>query len=97
MIYSVFKYGPALYDYYEAAGSSATHAGAPPAPMRGTIGAVPEAATWRLPMGARKIGSGPLPRGRIASTGSPALGDLGELAGIGIWIGLGYVAWRTFR
>jgi hypothetical protein len=98
VIYSVWSYPKKEYSYYEGGSPSGTHAGAPPAPMtRGEIGAVPEAATWRLPMGARRVGSGPMPRGRIATISGVALGDIGELAGVGIWIGVAYLAWRAFR
>lgn len=77
MIYSVYRYDRRAYDYYDAPGPAGTHAEAPPRPMFGIGDSFsPEAATWKLPIGARKVGSGELPRGRIAAGPSASLGDL---------------------
>jgi hypothetical protein len=100
VIYSVYRHTQRVFDYYEAPGPSGTHATAPPAPLAsGKLGAPPEAATWRLPIGARKIGSGPYARGRIASMGGVALGEIatGDLAVVGIAVGVGYLLWRSLR
>lgn len=94
MIYSVYNYGARSYDYYDDGKPSGTHAGAPPIISMGGIGETPEAAAWRVPVGAKKIGSGDLPRGRVASLGGDPGSDLPRL---GIAIGLAYVAWRVFR
>lgn len=100
MIYSVYDHTTKTYDYYEGPGPSGTHATAPPVPLvQGELGATVEQASWKVPPGARKIGSGEIPRGRIAAQGG--LGDiviagqsLGRLALFG---GLAYLAWRHFR
>lgn len=96
--FSVYDYTRKLYDYYEGVGPGGTHAGAPPAPVfRSEIGASPEGGAWRLPMGARKVGSGVLPRGRIASTGIHlGLGDLIEdpLTKAGLLAAAGYLAYK---
>ncbi len=74
MIYSVWSPTRRSYDYYETPEPTPTHT-----PARGTIpsssklGATPEQAAWRLPMGARRVGSGPTARGRIAQTGMGAV------------------------
>lgn len=95
MIYSVWNTATRAYDYFEApTSSSATHAGAPPKSLvASSLGATPEQAAWSLPVSAKKVGSGELPRGRIASRG-------GELAGIPttwILIGIGAILWWRSR
>lgn len=67
MRYSVWNPERRSYDYYEAQGDAATHAGAPPRAASSALGATPEQAAWPLPEDARKVGSGDLPQGRIAS------------------------------
>lgn len=93
-IYSVYNYDRRLYDYYEGPGPSGTHAGAPPLLSLGGIGATPDAAAWRLPAGSRKIGSGEMPRGRIASLGEFRAGDGLKLGMLGL---SAYLAWRYLR
>lgn len=71
MMYSVWNASKRAYDYYETSQPGPTHA--PPAAhvsMVGGLGATPDEAAWRLPTGARKVGSGATARGRIASLGS---------------------------
>jgi hypothetical protein len=99
MRYSVYRYGRNSYDYYEDGKvATATHAGAPPVRAR-AMGATPEQASWPLPVGCKKVGEGPLPQGRIASTASAAapLGDLPPIGTIGIAAGIAYLAWRFLR
>jgi len=101
--YSVWNYGTRSYDYYTAPGAPATHAGRPPVRGGSSLGAAPEQAAWPLPAGARKVGSGPLPKGRIASTsGGISLGGLGAVdlsdpVTVGAVIVLSYVAWKNRR
>lgn len=72
MIYSVYKYGRG-YDYYEGPSDGKTHAGTPPrARAAAMLGATPEQAAWKVPAGAKHVGSGTAPRGRIASMGDAA-------------------------
>lgn len=98
MIYSVFSYDRREYDYFEAPGPGGIHAGAPPRPLITGVSSTPEGATWKLPVGAKKVGSGPLPRGSIASSGSPlALGDISESMSIPIALGVLYLAVRFLR
>ena len=96
MRYSVYNYTRRAYDYYEAPGPGGTHAGSPPAPRAvGDLGAPPNRASWRLPLGARKIGEGIFPQGRIASLdGTDDLSSPLRLAG---YVALAYVAWRILR
>ena len=100
VIYSVYSYDRREYDYYDATGPGGTHASAPPRPpAQFAAGATPEAATWRLPFGAKKVGHGPMPKGRIASTGLHlgGLGDLGEISRYAVVVGIAYLAWRWLR
>lgn len=99
-MFSVWNYDRQLYDYYQGGTRTGTHAGAPPAtPLRHKIGATPEGASWSLPIGAKKIGSGALPKGRIARSGI-ALGvvdmtlDAPKAAALAV---IAYIAWRHLR
>lgn len=96
MRYSVYDHTRHLYDYYEAPGPSGTHAGSPPRPRSvGDIGAPVDRASWRLPLGAKKMGSGYLPQGRIASlSGSDSTWSLTDLLPYAV---LAYVGWRIIR
>ncbi len=102
MRYSVYDYTRRAYDYYEAPGPGGTHAGSPPmAKSLGGIGAPPDRASWKLPLGARKVGTGERPQGRIASLGGAEL-DLAGLADsepvrLGLYAVLVYVGWRALR
>lgn len=93
-VYSVYRYGTKSYDYYDDGRPTPTHASSPSKISLGGIGESPEQAAWRLPPGAKKIGSGEMPRGRIASLGGLSSGDPVTLAGLGV---LAYFAWRAFR
>jgi hypothetical protein len=61
----------------------------------GDIGAPPNRASWKLPLGAHKVGSGYLPQGRIASldgadeTSSPTT--------LIAYAAIAYVVWRMIR
>lgn len=70
IIYSVWSYPLRAYEYYEAGFDGRIHSGTPPK-ARGAeaMGATPEQAAWKLPAGARKVGQGPVPKGKIASMG----------------------------
>jgi hypothetical protein len=95
MRYSVYNYGTKSYDYYDDGKPSPTHAGPPPVAPMGDIGETPEAAAWRVPIGARKVGSGELPQGRIASMGGLPIG--GDAVKLGLLAVAAYFAWRHFR
>lgn len=99
MRYSVYRYPTRSYDYYEDSRTSGTHAGAPPVRGRSDLGATPDQVAWALPVGARKVGSGEFPIGRIATDGAGSgLGDLTESPmRLGMIALVAYVAWRTFR
>ncbi len=99
MIYSVYHHGHRKYDYYQDGRTDGTHAGAPGVLASGKIGVVPEAGAWRLPLTATKIGSGEMPRGRIASRGGvPLLGvSLSDPTTLVIAIGVGYLAYKAWR
>jgi len=93
MMYSVWNYGNRSYDYYQSDEKGATHAATPPkargALERATrvqsrdLGATPDQAAWPLPAGARKVGSGPRPQGKIASLGDASSGGIGLLEIVG--------------
>lgn len=75
MIYSIYNYGSRTYDYYQAPAKSATHAPVPPrANDQTAMGATADDAAWPLPLGARKVGSGPNAKGRIAKRGGGGMG-----------------------
>lgn len=68
--YSVWSYSKGAYDYYAGPSKGTTHAGTPPRARGSTqVGSTPEQAAWPLPLGAKLVGSGPTPQGRIASLG----------------------------
>lgn len=98
MIFSVYQYGSKSYDYYDDGQPSTTHAGAPPlgSTSSADIGRTPEASAWRVPIGATKIGSGEMPRGRVASMGGVAEGG-GGLVKYGALACAVYLAWRYLR
>lgn len=96
MRYSVYNYTRHAYDYYEAPGPGGTHAGSPPKPsVVGDLGAAPERASWRLPAGARRIGSGERPVGRIASLSGAD--QFSSPTGMLALAALALVVWRYLR
>lgn len=103
MRYSVYNYTRRAYDYYEAPGPGGTHAGSPRkvAPERvgsgldGDFGVSPTRASWKLPMGAAKVGSGELPQGRIASLDGSD--DALSTTSLLMYAALGYLAWKVLR
>ena len=94
MNYSVWDSGTRRYDYYQAAGDTGIHAGAPPRASTFELGATPEQAAWPLPDDAIKTGSGELPQGRIASTKPQAAGSFNELF---LYVAAGYLLWRMTK
>jgi len=99
--YSVYNHDTKLYDYYDGPGPSGTHAGAPPSSLgRSQYGATVEQLAWKVPTGARKVGSGDIAQGRVASMGGLAglgdiaSGDIGKVAAVGV---IAYLAWRHLR
>lgn len=96
MIYSVWNTGARRYDYYEAHAKPSTHAGAPPASSSSSLGATPDQAAWRLPAGARLVGSGDLARGRVASLGGSDGFQL-DLKQSFVYGVIGYLLWRAFK
>lgn len=102
MRYSVYDYTRRMYDYYDAPGPGGTHASSPPAPRAvGDIGASPSRASWRLPIGAHKVGTGVMPQGRIASMGGlDEMGDFEVPTTPGYLIAYAaalYLGWRILR
>ena len=91
MIYSVWNSRGRHYEYFETNEVSPTHA-PPPKHVQGRgLGATPDEAGWPLPHGARSIGTGELPRGRIASTGlSGTPSSSAPMLAIGVGL---YVLW----
>lgn len=98
MKYSVWNTGTRAYDYYEAPGGTATHAGAPPRASTRELGATPEQAAWPLPSAAVKVGAGEMPQGRIASSlaGDDSIFNI-DLKQSVIYAAIGYLAWRLLR
>lgn len=99
--YSVYDPSTRSYDYYQSSQRSGTHTGSPPMWWgRNALGATPEQAAWKVPADAKKIGSGDMPIGRVATIGgSISLGDI-DMSSPMTWIvaaALAYVAWKGLR
>ncbi len=94
MKYSVFNNATRRYDYYQAQGDNAIHAGAPPRSSQFQLGATPEQAAWPLPAGAVRVGSGDVPEGRIASTLAGSSSNLTSLILYGV---LAYVLYKAIK
>lgn len=94
--YSVYDYTRHAYDYYDAPGPGGTHAGSPPVVRSmGEAGTSPDRASWKLPLGARKVGTGEMPKGRIASlNGADEITDSTHLIAYAL---VAFVAWRMLR
>lgn len=71
--YSVYSYPKKAYEYFVAPYDGKTHSGTPPKARGGGgpfgLGVTPEQVAWKLPLGAKKVGEGPIPKGKIASLG----------------------------
>jgi hypothetical protein len=97
--FSVYNYTTKVYDYYEGHGPSGTHATAPPIGGQTEVGATVEQAAWKVPPGAKRVGSGVLPQGRVATMGG--IGDVmiggSSLSRIAVVSAIVYLAWRHFR
>lgn len=100
MTYSVYNYATKAYDYYFAPTKATAHAPKPPsAAGASSLGATPEQAAWPLPAGARRIGAGPNPRGRIAvqkDVLDSLSGTFDSTTNVVAAAGLGYLVWRFF-
>jgi len=94
MKYSVWNNATRRYDYYQAAGDTGIHAGAPPRASTFELGATPDQAAWPLPADATKTGSGELPQGRIAST-EPKQGV--SFNTMFLYAAAGYFLWRMIK
>lgn len=101
MIYSVYDYDRKVYDYYQGSGPKGTHATSPPKTYgKSALGATPEQAAWKLPADAVKVGTGAMPKGRIASS-SAGMGlggvDLETGAKLAAALGIAYLAWKAAK
>ncbi len=99
MTYSVWNQGDGLFDYYETATPQREVNVEPPTHLRGgrQMGATPEEAAWPLPAAAKRVGQGPLARGRIATSHRRALGAFAMDSGLFTLgaLGLGaFVVWK---
>lgn len=104
MIYSVWNQAAKAYDYYETPGSPTTVNAASPKHLRqAKLGLTSVQASWPLPAGAQRTGSGTLARGRIAHPrGGSGLGSVTDSAfglvsspfGFVIAGGLIFAAWK---
>lgn len=97
MRFSVFNTGTRSYDYYASPGTPDIHAGAPARVMANALGATPDQASWRLPLGARKVGSGEMPIGRIASLGGDDTSPAPSMKTIAVGMVVSYFIWRALR
>lgn len=96
MQYSVYDPGRRVYDYYEDGRTDANY----PVPRhlngRGADGVASGAAGWPLPTGARKVGTGSVARGMIASLGGDDGAGPNWLTALGLAIA-GYALWKLWR
>jgi hypothetical protein len=97
----VYRYDDRIYDYYQGSGPKGTHASSPPKTFgKSALGATPEQAAWKLPSDAVKIGSGAMPKGRIASSSTGmGLGDIDLSTGgkLVAALGIAYLAWKAAK
>lgn len=96
MIYSVWNGERRLYDYYERALEiNGKNPDAAHLPKGGTVASTH--ASYKLPSGAHKIGSGDVAKGMIADfNGSGALGGFEAVGPVGIVV-IGFVLWRLMK
>ena len=99
MIYSVWNQGANAYDYYES--SERQHTLNTPSPNHISVkelGATIDQAAWPLPSAARKVGSGKLAKGRVASRGGVRL-PLGATmdSNTVVMLGFGIAAFLLWR
>lgn len=100
-MYSVWNRAARRYDYYQTSETGPTHAPAPTHVRSRGLGATPDEAAWPLPASAKHVGSGELPRGRIARAGGGLA--LGDTSSSGIMIALAavgtglYVLWEELK
>lgn len=102
MIYSVYNYATKLYTYYEFAHKIGAHAPKPPRgpAVKPGMGVLPEQAAWSVPFGAKRVGEGPIPRGRVAASstglgmGMGGITDTSNLLGLAA---LGYIGWLVYK
>ena len=102
MTFSVWDHASRRYDYYRTPEKSAdTHAPKPAHLRSAKLGLTPEQAAWPLPSGAKLVGRGKYPKGRIANRESAGLG-LGQVFGLDLTSpttllltgALGYMVWK---
>lgn len=75
MIYSVWNQGGGRFDYFDDGRPQATVNVEKPTHLRQReLGNTVEQAAWPLPSDARQVGSGVMPRGRVAIPSGQALG-----------------------
>ena len=89
-MYSVMNTRSRQYDYYDDGKTEPWHTGKPVQPSAASsLGAVPEEAAWRLPSGAKYIGSGETAKGHVASSSRGiGLGDILPSGSEGTMIGI---------
>jgi len=98
MLYSVWNQGARQYDYYETPEVSHAANAEQPTHMRpGKLGVTLPSAAWPLPEDAHPVGSGDLPRGRIAAPhGGDTVGDVPAQSSL-LWLAMGIGAAALLR
>lgn len=99
MQYSVFNVGTGAYDYYEDGREpSSVNTPSPTHVIDRTLGCTVDQAAWPLPADAKKIGTGPVAIGRVASMKrGGALGDVSlqsPMAKAGVLLGAAILLYK---
>lgn len=104
MIYSVWDQGSGDFEYFEdGVAQTELNVGKPDHLRERALGSTVGQAAWPLPAAARRVGRGPAPVGRVASTGG---GDdlAGDLLGVDsstvkmiLLAVAGVLAWKTLE
>ena len=94
-MYSTYDYGTKLYTYWDDGKPQPTHVnGAPKVLSFSGIGATVERSAWKVPPGAKKVGVGEMPKGKIASLGEFSSADAPTL---GLFAVGAFLAWRYLK
>lgn len=97
-IFSVWNQPAGMYDYYRSSQAQLKANTPKPNHLKPTkLGLTVNQAAWPLPAGAKKIGRGQYPHGRIATLSREPLGVLPDLSSPMTWIAAGAIAYFAIK